>query len=102
MLIAGCTQARLKVQLKLTGIVVTHDTHLAEGLADHALFLDHSKILFYGTVGGMEGSSEPRPGIPERRSAGVCLSGEKQENMAVEKEQQAGEVKVPPSEPRGD
>jgi len=59
MLIAGSTQARLKVQLKLTGIVVTHDTHLAERLADHALFLDHSKILFYGTVGGMEGSSEP-------------------------------------------
>ena len=43
--------ARLKVQMKLTSIVVTHDTHLAERLADHVLFLDHSKILFYGTGG---------------------------------------------------
>jgi phospholipid/cholesterol/gamma-HCH transport system ATP-binding protein len=51
--------ARLKVQLKLTSIIVTHDTHLAERLADHVLFLDHSKILFYGTVGEMERSSEP-------------------------------------------
>lgn len=51
--------ARLKVQLKLTSIVVTHDTHLAERLADHVLFLDHSKICFYGTVGAMQRSSEP-------------------------------------------
>jgi phospholipid/cholesterol/gamma-HCH transport system ATP-binding protein len=51
--------ARLKVQLKLTSIVVTHDTHLAQTLADHVLFLDHSKILFYGTAGEMERSSEP-------------------------------------------
>ena len=51
--------ARLKVQLKLTSVVVTHDTRLAETLADHVLFLAEGKILFFGTVGGMERSSEP-------------------------------------------
>ena len=59
MLIAGSTQARLKVQLKQTGIVVTHDTHPAERLADHDLFLDHSKIPFYAPFGEMERSPEP-------------------------------------------
>ena len=51
--------ARLEVQLKLTSIVVTHDTHPAERFPDHVLFVDHSKILFYGTVGEMERSAEP-------------------------------------------
>ena len=51
MLIAESTQARLRVQLKLTGIVVTENTHLAERLADLALFLDHSKILFHAPCG---------------------------------------------------
>jgi hypothetical protein len=37
--------------------------HLAERLADHVLFLDRSKILFYGTVGEMVRSSEPL--VPE-------------------------------------
>jgi phospholipid/cholesterol/gamma-HCH transport system ATP-binding protein len=55
----GKLMARVKIELKLTSIVVTHDTHLAETLADHVLFLDHSKVLSYGTVGEMEGSSEP-------------------------------------------
>src|SRR5579871_3015409 len=45
--------ASLKVQLKLTSVVVTHDTQLAERLADQILFLDQGKILFFGT------SSEP-------------------------------------------
>ena len=38
--------ASLKVQLKLTSVVVTHDTELAEKLADQILFLDQGKILF--------------------------------------------------------
>jgi ABC-type transporter Mla maintaining outer membrane lipid asymmetry ATPase subunit MlaF len=102
MLIAGSTQARLKVQLKLTGIVVTHDIHLAERLDDHALFLDHSKILFYAPRGKGAIPRASRPGICERRSAGVYFSDEKEETMAVGKEQQAGEVKVPRSKRRGD
>ncbi len=51
--------ARLKVQFKLTSLVVTHDTRLAEKLADHILFLDQGKALFFGTAAEMELSSEP-------------------------------------------
>jgi phospholipid/cholesterol/gamma-HCH transport system ATP-binding protein len=51
--------ARLKVQFKLTSLVVTHDTRLAEKLADHILFLDQGKALFFGTAAEMERSSEP-------------------------------------------
>jgi ABC-type transporter Mla maintaining outer membrane lipid asymmetry ATPase subunit MlaF len=68
-------------------IVVTHDTQLAERLADHVLFLDHSKILFYGTVGEMERSSEP-----------LVQKFLKDD----QREFQAGEVKVPRSKRRGD
>ncbi len=50
---------RLQIQLKLTSIVVTHDTRLAKKLADHILFLDQGKILFFGTAMEMERSSEP-------------------------------------------
>src|SRR5579864_125030 len=65
----GESITRLQVQLKLTIIVVTYDSHLAERLADHVLFLDHSKILFYGTVGGNGAILRAsRPGIPKRRS----------------------------------
>jgi phospholipid/cholesterol/gamma-HCH transport system ATP-binding protein len=52
--------ARLKVQYKLTSLVVTHDTRLAEKLADHILFLDQGRSLFFGTAAEMERSSEPR------------------------------------------
>ena len=51
--------ARLKVQFKLTSLVVTHDTRLAAKLADHILFLDQGKALFFGTAAEMELSSEP-------------------------------------------
>jgi ABC-type transporter Mla maintaining outer membrane lipid asymmetry ATPase subunit MlaF len=95
--------ARLKVQLKLTTIVVIHDTHLAERLADHVLFLDHSRILFYGTVGEMERSSEPlvQEFLKDDQQE-FHFSDEKEEKMAVGKQQQAGEVKVPRSKRRGD
>jgi phospholipid/cholesterol/gamma-HCH transport system ATP-binding protein len=39
--------------------VVTHDTRLAAKLADHILFLDQGKALFFGTAAEMELSSEP-------------------------------------------
>jgi phospholipid/cholesterol/gamma-HCH transport system ATP-binding protein len=51
--------ARLKVEQKLTSVVVTHDTHLAEKLADHVLFLNGGKIQFFGTVAEMKASSDP-------------------------------------------
>lgn len=55
----GDLLARLKVQSKLTSIVVTHDTQLAKRLGDHILFLHEGKILFHGTTAEIERSSEP-------------------------------------------
>ena len=40
---------RLKRQLKLTSVVVTHDTHLAKRVADRLLFLEEGRIAFFGT-----------------------------------------------------
>ena len=50
---------RLKIQLHLTSIVVTHDMRLAQKLADRVVFLYESKAIFFGTYAGMEKSSEP-------------------------------------------
>src|SRR6201986_2308955 len=40
---------RLKQQLHLTSIVVTHDMQFAERLADHVLFLHEARAIFFGT-----------------------------------------------------
>src|SRR6201987_1188612 len=50
---------RLKIQLNLTSIVVTHDMALAKKLADRLLFLYEGKAIFFGTSAEMEKSSEP-------------------------------------------
>jgi phospholipid/cholesterol/gamma-HCH transport system ATP-binding protein len=50
---------RLKFQLRLTSVVVTHDMWLTEKLADHIVFLDHAKAIFFGTMAEMERSPEP-------------------------------------------
>jgi phospholipid/cholesterol/gamma-HCH transport system ATP-binding protein len=47
---------RLKEQLKLTGIVVTHDMRLAKKLADRVVFLHEGKAVFFGTYPEMEQS----------------------------------------------
>jgi phospholipid/cholesterol/gamma-HCH transport system ATP-binding protein len=52
----GALIKQLKFQLKLTGIVVTHDMNLAERLADHIVFLDQAKVVFFGTIAEMERS----------------------------------------------
>jgi phospholipid/cholesterol/gamma-HCH transport system ATP-binding protein len=41
---------KLKRQLRLTSIVVTHDMRFAERLADHVLFLHQAKAYFFGTM----------------------------------------------------
>ena len=48
----------LKLQLKLTSVVVTHDMRLAERLADHVVFLDQGKVIFCGTPAEMDRSHE--------------------------------------------
>jgi phospholipid/cholesterol/gamma-HCH transport system ATP-binding protein len=50
---------RLKLQLNLTSIVVTHDMRLAQKLADHVVFLYEGKAVFFGTYAEMEKSTEP-------------------------------------------
>jgi phospholipid/cholesterol/gamma-HCH transport system ATP-binding protein len=45
---------KLKQQLKLTSIVVTHDMRLAKKLADRIVFLYESRAIFVGSVAEME------------------------------------------------
>ena len=50
---------RLKQQLHLTSIVVTHDMRFAKKLADRVVFLHQGKAHFFGTMEEMERSSDP-------------------------------------------
>jgi phospholipid/cholesterol/gamma-HCH transport system ATP-binding protein len=50
--------SRLKVQLHLTSIVVTHDMRLARKLADRIIFLHEGRVVFYGPTDEMESSPE--------------------------------------------
>jgi phospholipid/cholesterol/gamma-HCH transport system ATP-binding protein len=50
---------KLKYQLKLTSIVVTHDMRFAQKLADRVLFLHEAKAHFFGTMPEMEKSEDP-------------------------------------------
>jgi phospholipid/cholesterol/gamma-HCH transport system ATP-binding protein len=50
---------RLKIQLHLTSIVVTHDMRLAEKVADRVVFLYEGKAIFFGTYAEMEKDAHP-------------------------------------------
>src|SRR5437588_9476858 len=50
---------RLKIQLNLTSVVVTHDLRLAKKLAKRALVLYEAKAIFFGTYTEMEKSPAP-------------------------------------------
>jgi phospholipid/cholesterol/gamma-HCH transport system ATP-binding protein len=50
---------RLKLQLHLTSVVVTHDMRLAKKLADRVVFLYEAKVLFFGSYADMEKCDEP-------------------------------------------
>src|SRR5277367_5593857 len=50
---------RLKLQLNLTSIVVTHDMRLAKKLADRVVFLYEAKAIFFGTYAEMEKCPQP-------------------------------------------
>jgi phospholipid/cholesterol/gamma-HCH transport system ATP-binding protein len=51
--------ARLKLQLHLTSVVVTHDMRLAKKLADRLVFLYEGRAIFFGPYKDMEKSNEP-------------------------------------------
>lgn len=50
---------RLKQQLHLTSIVVTHDMRFAEKLADRVVFLHEGHARFFGTMAEMKTSDDP-------------------------------------------
>jgi len=50
---------RLKVQLHLTSIVVTHDMRFAEKLADRVVFLHEGTVHFFGTTEELRASGDP-------------------------------------------
>ena len=49
---------KLKLQLKLTSVVVTHDMRLAKKLGDRVVFLHEARAIFFGTVKEMENCQE--------------------------------------------
>ena len=51
--------ARLKIQLHLTSVVVTHDMRLAKKLADRIVFLHEARAIFFGPYKEMEKSDHP-------------------------------------------
>lgn len=55
----GDLMKRLKGQLHLTSVVVTHDMRLAKKLADRVVFLHESRVLFFGTYPDMENCNQP-------------------------------------------
>src|SRR5579863_8110390 len=50
---------RLKLQLNLTSIVVTHDMRLAKKLAERVMFLHEGKAIFFGPYTEMKKCGEP-------------------------------------------
>lgn len=51
--------SRLKTQLHLTSIVVTHDMRFARKLADRVVFLHQGEARFFGTMEEMDRSEDP-------------------------------------------
>jgi phospholipid/cholesterol/gamma-HCH transport system ATP-binding protein len=51
--------SKLKKQLHLTSIVVTHDMRFARKLADRVVFLQQGEARFFGTMEDMDKSDDP-------------------------------------------
>lgn len=50
---------RVKRQMRLTSVVVTHDTRLARKLADRLVLLHEGAVRFFGTPAAMDASADP-------------------------------------------
>jgi phospholipid/cholesterol/gamma-HCH transport system ATP-binding protein len=57
-LVAGL-MLRLKHQLKLTSVVVTHDLDLMRRVADQVMFLFEGKAIYFGPVAELDGCDHP-------------------------------------------
>ena len=55
----GDLMLRLKRQLKLTSVVVTHDLDLMYKVADRVVFLYEGSVIFFGGLGELEKSDHP-------------------------------------------
>jgi len=55
----GDLMLRLKRQLRLTSVVVTHDLDLMYKVADRVVFLYEGSVIFFGGVGDLEKSQHP-------------------------------------------
>ena len=55
----GDLMLRLKRQLQLTSVVVTHDLDLMYKVADRVVFLYEGGVIFFGTVADLEKSDHP-------------------------------------------
>jgi phospholipid/cholesterol/gamma-HCH transport system ATP-binding protein len=55
----GDLMLRLKRQLQLTSVVVTHDLDLMYKVADRVVFLYEGGVIFFGTVAELEKSGHP-------------------------------------------
>jgi phospholipid/cholesterol/gamma-HCH transport system ATP-binding protein len=55
----GDLMVRLKNQLKLTSVVVTHDLDLMYKVADRVVFLFEGKVIYFGPVNEMANSPHP-------------------------------------------
>ena len=55
----GDLMLRLKKQLRLTSVVVTHDLDLMYKVADRVVFLYEGGVIFFGPVDGLEKSDHP-------------------------------------------
>jgi phospholipid/cholesterol/gamma-HCH transport system ATP-binding protein len=55
----GDLMLRLKKQLRLTSVVVTHDLDLMYKVADHVVVLYEGKVIFFGSTADLEKSDHP-------------------------------------------
>jgi phospholipid/cholesterol/gamma-HCH transport system ATP-binding protein len=55
----GNLMLRLRTQLKLTAVVVTHDLDLMRKVADHVVVLYEGHAIYFGPVAGLEKSDHP-------------------------------------------
>jgi phospholipid/cholesterol/gamma-HCH transport system ATP-binding protein len=55
----GDLMLRLKRQLRLTSVVVTHDLDLMYKVADRVVFLFEGKVIYFGPVAGLQDSDHP-------------------------------------------
>jgi phospholipid/cholesterol/gamma-HCH transport system ATP-binding protein len=55
----GDLMLRLKKQLRLTSVVVTHDLDLMYKVADRVVFLSEGHVIYFGAVSELANSQDP-------------------------------------------